>query len=299
MLGFDPPTRTLTFRTEPLGAPVSVSFARFRRLTLTSPLQSFQRSPGAPLERVPSAAQERDYSLHQSGDGAPLTGKTTGHLETAEGLFLFTPVDEEASLQRVFVPRSAYVRFEFGSSAQEVASRRWIASPQQLLEAIERQQRQPVLPLGQSLLGLGLVTPDQLNRALSRQSPNVPLGESLVALGIISRIDLQTALAHKMGYPLVDLPRFPIDPAATAKLPRHIATSYRTIPLMLHKDQLIVAVDKPSRVNKLRSLHAYAQAAIVPVLASRMDVLLALDRLSRDVWGQHVPERIGFFVTTV
>lgn len=298
MLGFDPVARTLTFRTSPRGAAVSLSFARFRRLTMTEPLRPAERGPGVPPERVPSAAQEREYRLYQSSESTALTGRTTGHVETAEGLYLFTPVDEEASLQRVFVPRSAYARCEFGSSAEEAASRRWIASPRELLEAIEHQQRNPVLPLGQSLLELGLVTPGQLNRALSQQTGNVPLGESLVAIGIISRGDLQTALAHKMGYPLVDLTRFPIEPAATAKLPRHIATSHWTVPLMLHEDQLIVAVDKPSRVTKLRALHAYAQAVIVPVLASRLQVLLALDRLSRDVWLQHVPERTGFFATT-
>ena len=31
-------------------------------------------------------------------------------------------------------------------------------------------------------------------------------------------LDLQTALAHKMGYPLVDLTRFPIDVLAARKL---------------------------------------------------------------------------------
>jgi hypothetical protein len=36
------------------------------------------------------------------------------------------------------------------ASAEEVAASRWIADPQALLEAIERQQRMPVLPLGNS-----------------------------------------------------------------------------------------------------------------------------------------------------
>jgi len=157
----------------------------------------------------------------------------------------------------------------------------------------------PILPLGQSLLKLGLLTQLQLDRALARQSRDKPLGESLVADGIISRADLQTALAHKMGYPLVDLSRFPIDPKAVAKLPPRIAIGFRMMPLMLKGDRLIVAVDKPARVIKLGTVHAIAGVTVVPVLASRMQILLAQERLSHDIWSSHVAERIGFFATTV
>ena len=299
MLGFDPAARTLTFRSTPAGPAVTLSFSRIRRLTLTTPLRPAPPIADAPVERVPAAAQERDYRLQSEGRGHPLTGRTAGHVETAAGLYLFTPVEEEASVQRVFVPRSAYTRCEFGASAEEVAASRWISSPHELLDAIERQQRMPVLPLGHSLLALGFVTQLQLDRALARQSGKVPLGESLVVAGVISRSDLQTALAHKMGYPLVDLTRFPIEPAAVAKLPHRIAVAYRAMPLMVNKERLIVAVDRPSRVIKLQGLHAYAQATVVPVLASKIQIMLAVARLSEDVWSQHVHQRVGFFATTI
>lgn len=299
MLGFDPATRTLKFRSSPAGPVVELPFARFRRLTLTVPLQPSVPMAGMPIERVPAAAQEREYRLQASGTSPVIGGRTAGRIETADGLYLFTPVEEEASLQRVFVPRSAYTRAEFGPSAEEVAARMWIASPGELLAAIDRQQRMPILPLGQSLLKLGLLTEAQLERALASQGRDVPLGESLVAAGLISRADLQTALAHKMGYPLVDLTRFPIDPKAVAKLPPRIAVGFRIMPLMLQRERLIVAVDKPARVIKLGAVHAIAGVTVVPVLASRMQILLAQERLSHDVWAGHVSERLGFFATTV
>ncbi len=299
MLGFDPASRTLTFRSSADGPMVELAFARFRRLTLTAPLQPVARTSGAPAERVPAAAQERDYRLQSHGSAAPLAGRTAGHVETADGLYLFTPVDEEASVQRVFVPRAVYTRCEFGPSAEEVAARMWIASPRELLAAIERQQRMPVLPLGQSLLDLGLITQTQLERALARQTHDTPLGESLVSIGVISRADLQTALAHKMGYPLVDLARFPVDPKATAKLPQRVAIGHRAMPLMLDHARLIVAVDKPARVIKLGAIHTFARLTVVPVLAPRLQLMAALEKLSNDVWSGHVSERVGFFATTV
>ena len=298
MIGFDPSAATLAFRTAEDGLVVTLPFSRFSRLTLTVPLQRAPTLSGAPMERVPAAAQERDYTLTTSNAAKPLTGRAAGHVETAHGLYLFTPVEDEASLQRVLVPRAAYTRCEFGASAEEVASARWLSTPEALLEAIERQNRMPVGLLGESMLALGLLTTRQLDRSLAVQTGNKPLGEMLVAAGIISRADLNTALAHKMGYPLVDLSRFPIDPAALAKLPHRIAVGYRVVPLLLDKDRLIVAVDKPSRAVRLNALHAYAQVKVVPVLASKTQMLLALERLSNDVWASHVTQRPAFFATS-
>ena len=299
MLDFDPDARTLSFRATPQGAAVSIPFTRFSRLTLTTPLQPAAQIAGAPIERVPAAAQEREYRLHAGGPTEALTGRTAGHIETADGLYLFTPYNEEASLQRVFVPRTAYTRCEFGASAEEIAASRWIATPETLLAAIERQQRMPVLPLGHSLLELGLLTQEQLDRALARHPDNKPLGETLVAQGLVKRADLQTALAHKMGYPLVDLMRFPIDNAAVAKLPQRIAVGFRALPLMLDGARLIVAVDNPSRIVKLRAIHAIADVSVVPVLAPKVQIITALARLAEDVWASYVPQRIAFFATTV
>ncbi len=298
MLSFEPAGRKLIFRLRADAPVVSVPFSRVLRLTLTTPLLPLERSAGDPVERVPAAAQEREYTLHSNGAAAPLIGRTAGHVEAAEGMYLFAPVGEESSLQRVFVPRSSYLRCDFGPSAAEVAARLWIDSPCELLEAIDLQERKPVRPLGESLLALGLVTKDQLDRTLARQPDEMPLGESLVAAGVISRADLQTAIAHKMGYPLVDLTRFPVDAAAASKLPKRFASSYRAIPLMIDKGRMIVAVDKPSRVVMLEAIHAFAQHKVVPVLAPKMQILLALERMSGNVWSHNVTERQAFFDTT-
>lgn len=299
MLGFDPEAAMLTFRAASGGPEVTIPFARFCRLAMTVPLQAAPKMAGAPVERLPSAAQEREYRLYSKNHATPLVGRTAGHVETDHGLYLFAPVDDhDASLQRVFVPRSAYERCEFGQSAEEIAASRWIAEPKALLHAIERQQRMPVLRIGQSLLALGLLTQEQLDRALAAED-KLPIGERLVAAGIISRADLQTAIAHKMGYPMVDLTRFPIDPAALAKLPQRIAVGFRALPLMVAGDRLIVAIDNPMRVAKLGTIHAIAGVTVVAVLAPKAQIVSALARLANDVWSSNVPQRAGFFMTTV
>ena len=300
MLAMDPAAGRLRFRLNAEGEAVKVPFASFRRLTLIAPLKAPEQRAGGPIERVPAAAQERDYRLLSPESGQPpLTGRTAGHVEADEGLYLFTPIDEERSLQRVFVPRWAYTRSEFGISAEEEAAARWIADPVQLLQAIERQQRMPVLPIGQSLLALGMLTQQQLERALAEQPSDVPLGEMLVAAGMISRTNLRTALAHKMGYPLVDLARFPIEPAAAKKLTLRMALESSALPIMIDGQRLIVVVDRPARAVKLRNLHAFAQLTLVPVLASKSRILEALTRLAQqDVWSENVSMTLRFFETT-
>jgi hypothetical protein len=286
VLDFDRPKRRLLFRGTSGGIDASLPFASVRRLTLTVPLQPAGHAASTPKKRLPVIAQERGYRLEQVGNAnaVPISGRTAGHVETAEGMFLFSPADDTGALHRVFVPRAAYSRSEFGASAEELAARHWIASPAQLLEAISQQQRQPVVPLGQSLLALGLLTQAQLDRALQRLDGKAALGEALVSTGLVSRSDLQTALAHKMGYPLVDLDRFPLDPAALALIPRRVAVSHRVMPLLCDGERLIVAVDRPGRVLKLRELDAYAQLPILPVLALKSQIMLALNRQAGEGW---------------
>jgi hypothetical protein len=296
LLGFDAAAGRLVLRIG--GGERRMAFSAFRRLTLLAPLRAAPTRADAPLERVPAAAPERESRL-TSPNGAPFTGRSAGHIEQPEGLYLFAPVEDERAVQRVFVPRAAYAQCVFGLSAEEIAARRWIFEPPALLEALERQRQAPVKPIGQALLDLGLITPRQLQRALDRQAPDVPLGEMLVAEGLISRSDLHTALAHKMGYPLVDLNRFPIDPAVARALSLRMALSARAVPLMAYGNRLVVAMDRPGRIARLGALRAFSDLAVAPVLASRTHILQALTRLAgQDVWAHNVVAIPAFFPTT-
>ena len=85
----------------------------------------------------------------------------------------------------------------------------------------------PLVRIGEALLSLGMIDAGQLKEALVQQQldRSVPLGEILVRMGVVSRDELQTALARKMGYPLVDLDALPgrARGAAQARLRRRRA----------------------------------------------------------------------------
>jgi hypothetical protein len=69
---------------------------------------------------------------------------------------------------------------------------------------------------------------------------------------------------------------------------------------MVDDKRLIVAVDRPSRIQKLHNLHVFTGLKLVPVLASKVQLMLALNDLAQqDVWSAHVFARLVFAPTTI
>ena len=290
LVGFDTHAGLLSVRMRADGEPVSLPFSRIRRLTLVTPWSIAQRMSGMPVERAPNVVHERAYRVDLVA-GGHLTGRTLGRVKQACGAFLFAPTDAPDAVLRVFVPAAVIEDVSFGPSAEEEAAQRWITSREQLVAALDAQRTAKIRPLGQALLDLGLLTQVQLARALEaqRQEREAPLGELLVAQGQIDRADLQTALAYKMGYPLVDLSRFPLDQDVARKLPQAVLIEFGLMPLMQLGNSLVVAIDDLARVAHLQASKALLGLKLVPVMACRSRIALALSalpqRLGTDRWS--------------
>ena len=119
----------------------------------------------------------------------------------------------------------------------------------------------PMVRIGEALIALGFINDGAAREALSqqREDRSVPLGELLVRSGLVSRADLQTALARKMGYPLVDVTQFAAEAEALARLPYAVASRLPALPLMLRAGRLVVAVEDPSRPEALDEIEFAAQ----------------------------------------
>ncbi len=289
----------------PARTTMPLRFEQFRTLNLTTPLKPTLRSSGDPHADL---LEHRARSLYQItlASGVELTGETVGHVENQFGLFLFPPcaeadaADDDGSVLRSFIPRSAYRHFEIGSSigellveqhsataqqieqAEEVQLNlreqkigdilvtRQVVSSEQLLAALERQASMPLVRIGEALISLGLITPAQLRDALAQQQVDrsVPLGEVLVRMGFVSREELQLALARKMGYPLVDVDAFPIEADALRRLDYAVASRLEVVPLLVRDGRLVIALDDPARRHgAVDEVEFSAQMKVVPVLA--------------------------------
>ena len=262
-----PPARTTT--TMPLSS--------VRMVLLLPPVAPERQAKGDPHSRLLESRPTSRYRVEMN-EGEALVGETVGHVESDVGLFLFPPVDRDGSVRRIFVPKARYKSVEAGTRIGELliqqksASRedvnraaaeqvhlrdrkigdillsRQVVTPEALMEALDKQASMPMIRIGEALTALGLVSNEQLQDALRQQSQDrsVPLGELLVRMGSITRHDLQTALARKMGYPLVDVNTFPVEPDAVRKLPIAAARRLHAVPLLLRSGKLIVAIEDPS-----------------------------------------------------
>jgi len=297
----------------PARTTLPLRFDQFQSLTLTAPLHPVALSANDPHARLLGHRAHSIWTLTLPG-GAELEGETIGHVENEFGLFLFPPchdaaADDDGSVLRTFVPRSAYTHFEIGSRIGELLVEqksatpqqiehavdeqaqlrgrklgdllvtRQVVTPEQLLEAIERQAKMPMVRIGEALASLGMVTQHQLEEALAQQQldRNVPLGELLVRMGVVSREDLQVALARKMGYPLVDVDTFPAEAEALRKLSYGVAIRLKVMPLLVRDGRLVIALDDPARRRAaVDEVEFSASMKVVPVLAHSRSIDAAL-----------------------
>ena len=305
MQRFDPQARKLQFRIGAASKFQPVSFDQFRRLRLTRPQQQAEAGSGVEqLIRRPVLPFRVQY-----GDGTVWEGLTVGHRQEPCGWFLFEPLGDARVVRRSFVPASAVRLVEVGMRLGEALIDQQAATPEQVAQAlreqqrlrerklgdimvvqqiitaeelnlaIERQARMPMVRIGEALTGLGLVTDEQLHQALQlqRKDRSLPLGELLVNQGLVTRTDLQTALARKMGYPLVDVTGFPVDVAALQKLPYAVAKRIPALPLLLRSGKLVLAMEDPSRRRAVGEAEFACQLKVVPVLARTGELQAALE----------------------
>ncbi len=138
-------------------------------------------------------------------------------------------------------------------------------------------------PLGQILIGQGVISEDQLRIALLEQlKSNQPVGRILVSLGFLSEATLREALGESLGKTSVDLSRATVDPAALRLVPRDIAKRHALLPLdySLDPHRLTVALADVNDVVALDRLRAlvHDEVAIETLIAGESEIARAIDQ---------------------
>lgn len=109
----------------------------------------------------------------------------------------------------------------------------------------------PPVRLGDQLVALGIISPDQLRIALLEQrETGKPLGEALLSLGFATAEVMRSALAEKLGEQAISLKGIVADPAALALIPKAVAKRHSLFPVSLVKKdkQLIIAITNPNDI---------------------------------------------------
>jgi type IV pilus assembly protein PilB len=138
------------------------------------------------------------------------------------------------------------------------------------------------IPLGQTLLTKGIISPDQLNIALTEQKKfKTPLGKLLVQLGFVTEATIRDILSETLGQVSIDIENTIVDPAAIALVPKDIARRFHVLPVSYdaEKKVMLLAVSDPANVVALDQIRALMRedVRIEQVLARESDVSIGIE----------------------
>nr|WP_198955316.1 ATPase, T2SS/T4P/T4SS family [Kineosporia sp. R_H_3] len=139
-----------------------------------------------------------------------------------------------------------------------------------------------VKQLAEILLDGGLVDEAQLAAAYDvHQREGRSLGRVLVEHGVLSEAQLVAALAHQIGLPFVDLTDYNVDGSAVALVPAAVCRRHAVLPIGYEDGKLLLAMADPGNVFALDDVRSMTGWEPRPVVATRDDLLAAVDRLCR------------------
>lgn len=151
--------------------------------------------------------------------------------------------------------------------------------------------QQPIKRLGELLVEGGLITPAQLQSAITHQKiARGRLGSNLVALGYISEEVLMDFLSHQAGVPQLDVRSLEIPPQVLKLIPQRLADQFTVLPVSIKEPKsLVLAMSDPSDLNAIDSARFASGLHIEPVVASHSALRKVIGDLYRRLDGSPAP----------
>jgi hypothetical protein len=143
--------------------------------------------------------------------------------------------------------------------------------------------QQPTKRLGELLVEGGLITPSQLQSAVTHQKiARGRLGSNLVALGYISEEVLMDFLSRQTGVPQMDVRNIEVPEQVLKLVPQRLADQFTVLPIRLKEPKsLVLAMSDPSDLNAIDSARFASGLSIEPVVASHSGLRKAITDLYR------------------
>jgi type IV pilus assembly protein PilB len=134
--------------------------------------------------------------------------------------------------------------------------------------------------IGDLLVREGLITREQLARALEEQRQNgTRVGYNLIKLGFIEENELTKMLARQYKMPAIDLARFEVDPKIAKMIPTELAVKNLVIPLKRDGRTLTIAMADPTNLGVLDDLKFITRYDIFPVIAGEFTLRNVIEKI--------------------
>src|SRR5436853_4726670 len=133
--------------------------------------------------------------------------------------------------------------------------------------------------IGELLLKEKLITPEQLQQALTQQKSNGgKLGYNLVKMGFVKDEQITALLSKQYGVPAINLASFKIDLTIIKLVPTETARKYQIIPLSRSGAALTIAMTDPTNVFAMDDIKFMTGYNVEPVVASEIAILDAVQK---------------------
>src|SRR5713101_5482732 len=133
--------------------------------------------------------------------------------------------------------------------------------------------------LGELLLKENMVTPQQLQEALSHQKMNGgKLGKAFVSLGYVRDEEITSLLSRQYGVPSINLDHFEVDPTIIKITPAETARKYQILPLSRSGATLTIAMADPTNVFAMDDIKFMTGYNVEPVVASETSLEDAIEK---------------------
>jgi type IV pilus assembly protein PilB len=131
--------------------------------------------------------------------------------------------------------------------------------------------------IGECLIQAGLITEDDLNVALAEHKrTGERVGVVLVRMNLATEKQIAKALAFQLGFPYINLNENPPDPTAVVLIPKDVALKRVCVAIGLEKNLLTVAMSDPLLFSLVQDLEFQTGHRIKQVVATRGDILEAI-----------------------
>lgn len=127
--------------------------------------------------------------------------------------------------------------------------------------------------LGEMLVDYGLLTADQIEKALAGQKKEgLKLGQYLTRNSIVSEIQICDMLSRQMKIGKYHPDRFSIDMGLSGVIPYDVAQKYQVAPLLKRGRLLTVAMTDPLDITALDSIEAHTNCEVEPVVCTETEL---------------------------
>ncbi|MDD5558482.1 ATPase, T2SS/T4P/T4SS family [Candidatus Methylomirabilis sp.] len=133
--------------------------------------------------------------------------------------------------------------------------------------------------LGQVLVGVGIIQPEQLEQVLKLQAQiRLPLGQLLISQGLATEEQIATTLATQFAIPYVRLASAVVEPKALDLVPQAMAEKYTICPLSIEGKALLLVMADPLNLEAIKDVEFRASLRVRPAISTPTEIKDAIAR---------------------